>query len=127
MTLQGLSFINGRLAAAGLNYHFDRYNHGSGSPVYPYHVGTYREHDADSEDGLQEATFTINSWTRGERLALERDKAKIKAVFPVVGLTYVFEDGSGIVVSYRRSQAIPTGDNELKRMETILTIKEWSV
>ena len=127
MTLQGLKFINDRLEAAGLNYHFDRYNYGSGSPVYPYHVGTYKEHDAENEDGGQETTFTINSWARGARLDLENDKAKIKATFPVNGLTHIFQDGSGIVVSYRRSQPIPTGDTELKRMETILNVKEWSV
>lgn len=127
MTLQGLNFINDRLEEAGLNYHFDRYNYGTGSPVYPYHVGTYKENEADSEDGGQETTFTIHSWARGVRLDLEKDKAKIKAAFPVYGLRHVFPDGSGIVVSYRRSQPIPTGDTELKRAETILNVKEWSV
>lgn len=127
MTLQGLKFINDRLKDAGLNYHFDRYNYGNGSPVYPYHVGTYKEHDAESEDGGQKTTFTIHSWARGVRLDLENDKAKIREIFPLYGLRHVFSDGSGIVVSYGRSQPIPTGDTELKRMETTLNVKEWSV
>ena len=64
MTPQALSYINGRLNGAGLNYHFARYNYGDGSPVYPYEVGTYSEADAVSEDGRQEATALIPSSIR---------------------------------------------------------------
>lgn len=125
MTPQALAFINGRLNGAGLNYHFARYNYGDGAPVYPYEVGTYSESDAVSEDGRQEATFTLSCWTRGEWLELEQVKAKIKALFPVYGATEIL-DGSGVAVAYVRSQPIPTGDSELKRMDITLTVIEWS-
>lgn len=125
MTPQVLNYIKDRLIGAGLNYHFARYNYGDGSPVYPYHVGTYNEADAVSEDGRQEATLTISSWTRGTWLELEQAKAKIKALFPVYGVTAIL-DGSGVAIAYVRSQPIPTGDSELKRMDTTLNVIEWS-
>lgn len=127
MTQQTLKFINDRLEAAGLNYHFARYNYGDGSPVYPYCVGSYSENNAETEDGLQETDFTVNVWTRGEWLELEQVKARIKAIFPVIGTTAILPDGFGVAVSYVRSDPIPTGDDELKRIEITLSIKEWSV
>lgn len=126
MTLQALAYINDRLTEAGINYHFMRYNFGQGDPEYPYSVGSYSENDDAAEDGGQSATFTVNAWTRGTWMELERVKATIKALFPVTGATAILEDGSGLVVSYVRSQPIPTGDEELKRIEIILTVKEWS-
>ena len=125
MTPQALNYISGRLIEAGLNYHFARYNYGDGSPVYPYEVGTYNEADAVSEDGRQEAALTLSCWTRGAWLELEQVKAKIKTLFPVYGATEIL-DGSGMAVAYVRSQPIPTGDAELKRMDIILTVIEWS-
>lgn len=125
MTLEALAYINDRLTEADINYHFMRYNFGQGGPVYPYSVGTYNEEDDAAEDGGQSATFTVNTWTRGTWLELEQVKATIKALFPVTGRTAILE-GSGLAVSYTRSQPIPTGDEELKRIEIILTVKEWS-
>lgn len=126
MTPQALAYINGRLTGAGLNYHFMRYNfEDTERPVYPYSVGSYSEDDDAAEDGGQSATFTINTWTRRSWLDLEQVKATIKSVFPVTGTTAILE-GSGVAVCYVRSQPIPTGDDDLKRMETILTVKEWS-
>lgn len=128
MTQQALAYINRRLKDAGLNYHFGRYDYGNGSPVYPYHVGEYSEDDAVNEDGGQQTTLTIHSWARGvdAALALEQDKAKIRALFPPVGGDRAILDGSGVVVTYGRSQHIPTGDSELKRLDTIIYVKEWS-
>lgn len=125
MTPQALNYISGRLRDAGLNYHYIRYNHGAAGPVYPYYVGSYKENDAVAEDGGQEATITVTGWTRGEWLDLEQDKAKIKALFPVVGHAVVLT-GSGLVVSYVRAQPIPTGDPDLKRIDITLHAIEWS-
>lgn len=129
MTLQALAYINGRLTGAGLNYHLGRYDYGAGPPQYPYHVGEYNEDEVDAEDGGQRTTFTIHSWARGAgaALALEQDKAKIRALFPPVGGDRaILDDGSGVVVTYGRSQYIPTGDAELKRLETTIIVNEWS-
>lgn len=125
MTEQSLEYIKNRLKEAGLNYHLARYYY-EGAPVYPYFVGTYKENDATTEDGLQETVFTINGWTRGFWMDLERAKAKVKALFPVTGDTAIL-DGSGLAVSYARSQQLPTGEEELKRIEITLSVKEWSV
>lgn len=125
MTPQALSFINDRLSEAGLNYHLARYNYGDGSPVYPYFVGSYREADAVTEDGLQETTLTVSGWTRGPWVDLERDKNTIRYLFPTYGATAIL-GRSGVAVSYVRSQMIPTGDSELKRIDITLRVKEWS-
>jgi len=128
MTPQALAYINDRLTDAGLNYHFGRYDYGKSSPAYPYHVGVYNEDDVEAEDGGQRTTLTIHSWARGAgaAMALEQDKAKIRALFPPIGGDRVILDGSGVVVTYGRSQYIPTGESELKRLETTINIKEWS-
>lgn len=128
MTQQALAYINRRLTDAGLNYHFGRYDYGEGSPVYPYHVGEYSEDPVESEDGGQLTTLTLHSWARGANaaLALEQDKAKIRALFPPVGGDRAILDGSGVVVAYGRSQYIPTEESELKRLETTIIVNEWS-
>ena len=128
MTQQALAYLNRRLKDAGLNYHFGRYDYGHGSPQYPYHVGEYDEDDVVNEDGGQQTTLTLRSWARGANaaLALEQDKAKIRALFPPIGGDRAILDGSGVVVTYGRSQYIPTGDSELKRLDTIIYVKEWS-
>lgn len=128
MTPQALAYINGRMKDAGLNYHFGRYDYGNGSPVYPYHVGAYNEDDVEAEDGGQRTILTISSWARGPgaAMALELDKAKIRALFPPIGGDRAVLDGSGVIVTYGRSQYIPTGDAELKRLETTIIVNEWS-
>ena len=128
MTPQALAYIKDRLTSAGLNYHFGRYDYGHGSPVYPYYVGEYNEDMAEAEDGGQLTTLTIHAWARGNNaaMALEQGKAKIRALFPPVGGDRAILDGSGVVVTYGRSQYIPTGDDELKRLEITITVQEWS-
>ena len=127
MSMQALEYINNRLTEADINYHFARYIFSGDAPVYPYSVGTYNEQEAESEDGLQETTFTVSSWTRGEWLELEQTKAKIKALFPPAGgTTAILPGGTGVAVTYLRTQTIPTGDDELKRIDTTLNVQEWS-
>lgn len=126
MTTEALKTINARLSEAGINYHFARYNYGDGSPVYPYYVGTYSETDDGREDGSLGAALTISGWTRGDWIDLEHGKAAIRGLFPTTGYTAVLEQ-TGLAVTYARSQVIPTGDAELKRIDITLNVKEWSV
>ena len=128
MTQQALAYIHRRLTDAGLNHHFGRYDYGEGSPKYPYHVSEYSEEDAVNEDGGQQTTITIHSWARGAgaALALEQDKAKIRALVPPVGGDRAILAGSGVVITYVRSQYIPTGESELKRLDTLINLIEWS-
>ena len=128
MSVDALAYINNRLTEADINYHFARYIIDADTgPVYPYSVGTYNEQEAESEDGLQETLFTVSSWTRGDWEELEQTRAKIKALFPSAGgTTAILPGGIGVAVSYLRTQTIPTGDDELKRIDTTLNVQEWS-
>lgn len=120
MTTDVLAYINHQLTTAGINYEFGEW---TSDVVYPYFVGEYQEQPATTEDGLQEATFILNGFSRSSWAALEEAKAKIENLF-----TYnasILENGSGVDVSYSGSLVIPTGDAELKRMQINLSIKEW--
>lgn len=126
MTIAALTHIGEMLTGAGINYQLGQYRYEGTAPKYPYYVGTYNEADKGQEDGSSETTLTINGWTRGEWLDLEQDKATIMGLFPFTGYTTILEQ-SGLAVAYARSQVIPSGDPELKRIEITLTVKEWSV
>lgn len=122
MTKTALKFINNTLESAGINYDFAERKR---AVVYPYWVGEYTDLGADNEDGMSEANFTLDGWTRGEWLDLENDRETIESLFN--DCTTILENGSGIDISYAGAQIIPTGDAELKRMQINLTIKEWKV
>lgn len=122
MTEAILQAINDKLAAAGINYEFGVW---TSDIVYPYFVGSYVEVESFTEDGQQEATFTLDGFTKGSWLDLEEAKAKIEKLFS--NFTAITESGSGVAVLYGNSSIIPTGDAELKRIQINLTTKEWSV
>lgn len=121
-----LKIINDGMKALGLAYGFGIY---SGNPVqYPYFVGEYQETESLTEDGLQEATFMLNGFTRESWEALEEAREAIEAYFDKVsGLTMIADNGNGVCISYAHTLIIPTGDAELKRMQINLRIQEWSV
>lgn len=125
MTDESLAFIDNALESAGINYEFGEY---SSELQYPYFVGEYAETDVENEDGMQETSFILSGFSRDTWLTLEKAKNTIKKLFhPIEGRTAILESGSGIAVFYARSNNIPTGDYQLKRIEIILTVKEWSV
>ena len=125
MTDESLAFIDNALTGAGINYEFGEY---TSELQYPYFVGEYTETDVENEDGMQESTFILSGFSRDSWLTLEKAKQTIRALFPPVeGKTAILESGSGIAVFYARSNIIPTGDYQLKRIEIDLTIKEWRV
>lgn len=125
MTIEALKAIQTGMAALGLNYAFARWE---GDPVGQYWVGEYQETPAISEDGLQEATFNLTGYTRGNWLELETAKEKIENYFNrISGKTVIAANGTAVAIFYERSLVIPTLDAELKKMEINLTIKEWKV
>lgn len=125
MTDESLGFINDTLIDAGINYEFGEY---TSKLQYPYFVGEYTETDVENEDGMQESTFILSGFSRDTWLTLEKAKNIIKRLFPAVGgKTAILKSGAGVAVFYVRSNIIPTGDYQLKRIEINLTIKEWSV
>ena len=126
MSEETLGFIASVLADLGIPYMFMEW---TSMPVpNPYFVGEYSETEPTTEDGLQESTFIVTGTTRGTWLSLEQAKNKIKSAFdPVEGKTAIFENGSGVAVFYANSFPVPTGEEELKRIQINLTVKEWRV
>lgn len=119
MTEKVLAYINRKLTAV-TNYEYMEW---TGRLVDPYFVGEYSESSPVNEDGVHEATFTLNGFTRGTWLGLENEKRKIEEIF--YHNTSILDDGSAVDVSYSGSFVVPTGDAELKRIQINLSIKEW--
>lgn len=124
MTINGLKFISQRLAAAEIPYCFLEWTK---AVTYPYFVGEYTESEPLNEDGESDSTFILTGTTRGSWLELEKSKEKIKGVFPEDGVTAILEDNSGIAVFYSSVMPVPTGTDELKRIQINLKVKEWRV
>lgn len=120
-----LSFINSELEKIHIPYEFGEW---TSKVAYPYFVGEYSEIESFSESGEEEKSFILNGFTRGSALSLEEMKEKIKEIFPPVGgKTAILDNGSGVAVFYSNSFPVPTGEEELKRIQINLTVKYWKV
>lgn len=121
-----LKVVSDGMTELGLEYEFGEYTN---EPiVYPYFVGEYTETEPTTEDGLQETTFMLSGFTRDKWLTLENAKAKIENYFnKVYGKTVMVDDGSAVAVFYGNSLIVPTGDEELKKIQINLQCKEWKV
>lgn len=126
MTQEALNFISDTLKEIEIPYSFMTWNR---YPVpNPYFIGEYNEAEPTTEDGLQESTFILTGTTRGSWLSLEQAKTKIKNAFKSIeGKTAILKSGSGVAVFYANSFPVPTGDEEFKRIQINLTVKEWRV
>lgn len=81
MTENALRIIGKAMSALGLDYGFVTYRK---KPVrYPYFVGEYNEVESMNEDGLQEISFMLTGFARGEGAwqALESAKRSIQNYF----------------------------------------------
>ena len=121
MTIQSLSFINRLLADNNINYELLEW---TSKVIYPYFVGEYQESPSMQENGLQESTFILNGFTRGKWLELENAKAIIEKI---ANTTAILPNGNGIAITYEGSSIIPTYEEELKRIQINLIIREWKV
>lgn len=124
MTIRGLNFIAGKLKAAEIPYCFEEWTK---DIQYPYFVGEYTESEPLNEDGESESTFILTGTTRGAWLELEKAKEKIRGIFPDIGITAILENKNGIAVFYSSAMPVPTGTDELKRIQINLKVKEWRV
>lgn len=122
MSIEALSFINNLLTENGINYEIGEWT--SNAIVYPYFVGEYQEETPLNEDGLQETTFILNGFTREKWLDLEQAKATIEKIMNTTG---ILSNGNGIALNYDNSLIIPTGEDELKRIQININVKEWRV
>ena len=88
-------------------------------------MGEITEEPSITEDGAEQSTLILTGFHRGKRIALERDKEKIKKHFhPIYGLRGNTDSGA-IAVFFDGSFYIPTGEADLKKIEIHLKIKEW--
>ena len=76
---------------------------------------------------MQQCDFVLTGWHRGSWLDLETAKEKIENYFYRDGKTAIASNGNAVVVFYSRSDVIPSGDAELKKIEIRLKAKEWKV
>jgi hypothetical protein len=124
VTVKGLKFISDRLDTAGIPYCYQEWTK---EIQYPYFVGEYIESEPMYESGESDSTFILTGTGRKNWLQLEQYKEKIKNIFPDEGLTAILEDKTGIAVFYASSLPVPTGTEELKRIQINLKVKEWRV
>lgn len=121
-----LKVVSDGMTELGLEYEFGEYT--KEPIVYPYFVGEYTETEPMTEDGLQETSVLLTGFSRGKWLTLENAKAKIENYFnKVYGKTVMVGDGSAVAVFYGNSLIVPTGDEELKKIQINLQCKEWKV
>lgn len=121
-----LKVVSDGMTELGLEYEFGEYT--KEPIIYPYFVGEYTETEPMTEDGLQETTFMLSGFSRGTWLTLENAKAKIENYFnKVYGKTVMVDDGSAVAVFYGNALIVPTGDEELKKIQINLQCKEWKV
>lgn len=121
-----LKVVSDGMAKMGIEYDFLEYTK---QPIaYPYFVGEYTETEPTTEDGLQETTFMLSGFTRDTWLTLENAKEQIENYFnKVYGKTVMVDDGSAVAVFYGNALVVPTGDEELKKIQINLQCKEWRV
>ena len=124
MTLKSLNFIAQKLFSAGIPYCFEVWEK---EITYPYFVGEYTESEPLYEDGESESTFILTGTTKGSWLKLEQLKDKIHSLFTDDGLTAILPGRIAIAIMYAGSMPVPTGTDQLKRIQINLKIKEWSV
>lgn len=121
-----LKVVSDGMAELGIEYEFGEYT--KEPIVYPYFVGEYTETEPMTEDGLQETTVLLTGFSRGKWLTLENAKAKIENYFnKVYGKTVMVDDGSAVAIFYGNALIVPTGDEELKKIQINLQCKEWKV
>lgn len=77
---------------------------------------------------MQETQFILTGTGKGSWSELEKQKEKIKKLFPANGgRRAILDDKSGVAVFYGNAFPVPTGDGFMKRLQINLTVKEWKV
>ena len=122
MTKDILKYINSILTEAGLNYAYMRWE--NELLPFPYWIGEYDELESTDEDQHHEYNFRLTGTTRKAWIELENDKEKIESLF---NTTTVLPNGSGVAFSYMGCLQIPTGVDDLKRVQINIKIEEWRV
>lgn len=121
--MERLKFINEQMGVIAVPYEFGQW---SSEITYPYTVGEITENPTNTEDGAEQATMLLTVFHRGDYIAMETVKEKIKSHFsPVYGLRGITDSGATIVVCYDNAFYAPTGDADLKKLQINLKIFYW--
>nr|DAO51613.1 MAG TPA: hypothetical protein [Caudoviricetes sp.] len=127
MTEAVLRFIRDAMASANIPYEFMEYT-SAVDAISAYWVGEYTEEQPLNEDGMQKTQFILTGTGKGSWSELEKQKEKIKKLFPANGgRRAILDDKSGVAVFYGNAFPVPTGDGFMKRLQINLTVKEWKV
>lgn len=122
-----LNFMNTELDAIGIPYEFLEWTQ---TVSYPYFVGEYSEFEPTLENNEEEKTFILTGFCRGNgsRMKLERMRALIEKHFdPVNGRIATLDSGSVVAIFYGNSIYVPTGEDELYKIQVNLSLKLWKV
>lgn len=122
MTIEGLGFITNCFEQLGIPYEFMEWTQ---ELSVPFFVGEYSEIESMNEDGFEEGTFLLTGTTTNNYMELELVKEQVKDFFGFDGITAILESGSAIAVSYMTAFSIPTDENEMRRIQINLNVKEW--
>ncbi len=124
MTAMGLKFIADKLKEIGVPYCFEEWTK---EISYPYFIGEYTESEPLNEDGESESSFILTGTTNSSWFSLEQEKDKIRKAFPDVSITEILSGNIAIAVMYAGAVPVPTGTDQLKRIQINLKVKEWRV
>lgn len=124
-----LKIISEAMTAMGLEYSFMEYTLDAGEPPPgTYFVGEYQELEGEKESGEEDSIFILTGSSRENWGALEQIKEKIKKYFPATtGRVEGTGDGVVAAVFYEGSFPVPVEDEELKKIQINLKVKEWRV
>ena len=129
MSIEVLNLIKNAMEALGLEYGFMEYRVDAGEdPPGTYFVGEYQELETAGESGEEDAVFILTGFSREKWIRLEEAKEKIKKYFPRnSGRVAAAGSGSTAAIFYGNSLPLPVENDELKKIQINLTIKEWKV
>lgn len=118
-----LGIANDELNKIGVPYEFMRWTSENIPDVY--WIGEYSETPTDAEDGYREGTLMLTGTGMNAWLELMQHRAKIEDHFPIEGGLRISTAKGAVVIFYANSFPVPTGEENLKRMQVDLQIKAW--
>lgn len=128
MSIEVLGIIKDAMKEMNLPYAFMEYTADEDSLPNTYFVGEYQELEPLNEDGEEDAVFILTGFSREKWIQLEEAKEKIKKYFPKsTGKMAATDSNTVAAIFYTNSLPIPVENDELKKMQINLTVKEWKV
>lgn len=124
-----LKFIVDGMKAADIDYHLNKNK--KKKITYPYFVGDLIPVTPLTEDGMNEYSLVLDGFNResatteGTLVELLEEAEKIENEFPQVGGKTAVVDNEAIAVFYCSCTPVETDDEQLQRVQIILTVKTW--